>query len=109
MEQKGGWKGNGPCVSDHEGHFLGRDIFGRDDEVAFVFAVRRVEDYDEFAILEGEDRVLDAVEVELRGSIGWHLRAAGSGVSSPFPVDCRQLMRMEEYMPLRVLFPCLAS
>lgn len=37
------------CVPDHEGHLLGCDIFRCDDEVAFVFTVCRVEDYDEFA------------------------------------------------------------
>ena len=26
-------------VSDHEGHLLGRDVFGCDDEIAFIFAV----------------------------------------------------------------------
>lgn len=65
-----------PCMPDHKGHFLRRDIFGCDDEVAFVFAVGGVEDDDEFAVFEGADGVWDAVEVELRGSIGWHLRAA---------------------------------
>lgn len=64
-------------MPDHEGHLLGRDVLRRDDEVAFVFAVRRVEDDDELAVLERADGVLDAVEVELRGcSIRWHLRAA---------------------------------
>ena len=67
---------NLPCMPDHKGHFLRRDIFGCDDEVAFVFAVGGVEDDDEFAVFEGADGVWDAVEVELRCSIGWHLRAA---------------------------------
>ncbi len=64
-------------MPDHKGHFLRRDILGRDDEVAFVLAVRRVEDDDEVAVLEGAEGVLDAVELELRGSIGWHLRGYG--------------------------------
>ena len=64
-------------MPDHKGHLLRRDILGRDDEVAFVLAVRRVEDDDEFAVLEGAEGVLDAVELELRGSIGWHLRGYG--------------------------------
>ena len=64
-------------MSDHEGHFLCRDILRGDDEVAFVFAAGRVEDYDKLAVLERVDGVLDAVEVVLRRrSIGWHLRAA---------------------------------
>ena len=64
-------------MPDHEGHFLGRDILRGDDEVAFVFAAGRVEDYDEFAVFERVDGVLDAVEVVLRRrSIGWHLMAA---------------------------------
>lgn len=65
-------------MPDHEGHLLGRDVLRRDDEVALVFAVRRVEDDDELAVSERADGVLDAVEVELRGgSIRWHLRAVG--------------------------------
>lgn len=64
-------------MPDHEGHLLGRDVLRRDDEVAFVFAIRRVEHDDELAVPERVDGVLDAVEVELRGcSIRWHLGAA---------------------------------
>ena len=44
--------GNQPCMPDHEGHFLRRDILRRDDKVAFVFTVRRVEDDDELSVLE---------------------------------------------------------
>jgi hypothetical protein len=40
-----------PCVAHQEGHLSGRDRLGRDYEVAFVLAVLRVEDNDEFAIL----------------------------------------------------------
>ena len=58
-----------PCVSDHEGHFLCRDIFGGYDEVSFVFAIGRVEDDDEFTVAEGADCGVDAVEVELQFSI----------------------------------------
>ena len=61
-------------MPDHEGHFLCRDIFGCYDEVAFVFAVSRVEDDDELAGSEGVQGVFDGVEVERSGSIGWHLR-----------------------------------
>ena len=38
-------------MPDHKGHFLGGDVFGGDDEVAFIFAGDGVEDYDEFATL----------------------------------------------------------
>lgn len=38
------------AVADHEGGFFGRQGFGGDDEVAFVFAVGRVEDDDEFVV-----------------------------------------------------------
>ena len=37
-------------MADQEGHLLGRDGLGRDDEVGFVLARGVVEDYDEFAI-----------------------------------------------------------
>lgn len=66
-------------MPDHEGHLLRRDVLGRDDEVALILAVRRVEDDDELAVSECADGVLDAVEVELRGgSIRWHLSAAAA-------------------------------
>ena len=65
-----------PCVPDHKGHLLGRDVFGCDDEVALVFARGGVEDDYELAVSEGVDGIGDAVEVEvLRGPIGWHLRS----------------------------------
>lgn len=35
---------------DHEGHLLGSDGFGSNDEVGFIFAVRLVEDYYELAV-----------------------------------------------------------
>jgi hypothetical protein len=38
-----------PGVADHEGHLLRRDIFGRDYEVAFVLARRRVKHDDELS------------------------------------------------------------
>ena len=57
-------------MSDHESHFLGRDVLRCYDEVAFVFAVGGVEDDDEFAVLEGGDGGFDAVEVQLRLSVG---------------------------------------
>lgn len=38
-------------VLDHKGHFLGCNIFGCYDEVAFVFAGDGVKDYDELATL----------------------------------------------------------
>jgi hypothetical protein len=37
-------------VADHEGHFLGADVLGGDDEVAFVLAGGVVQDDDELAI-----------------------------------------------------------
>ena len=37
-------------MSDHEGHLLGCDGLGCNDEVAFIFAGLGVEDYDEFAL-----------------------------------------------------------
>ena len=64
----GGW--HVPCVSDHEGHFLCRDIFGGNDEVSFIFAIGRVEHNNEFPVAEGADCGVNAVEVELRFSIG---------------------------------------
>ena len=77
-ENGGGGEGE-PCVSDHKGHFLRRDVFGCDDEVAFVFARGGVEDDDELAVLKGVDGIGDAVEVEIpRGSIGLHLRFCGA-------------------------------
>ena len=36
-------------MSDHEGHLLGCDGLGCNNEVAFIFAGLGVEDYDEFA------------------------------------------------------------
>ena len=44
-----------PCVSNHEGHFLRRDILSGNDEVSFIFAIRRVEHDDEFPVAEGAD------------------------------------------------------
>ena len=38
-----------PGMPDHEGHLLLADMFRGDDQVAFVLAVRRVEDYYELA------------------------------------------------------------
>lgn len=38
------------AVADHEGGFFGGEGFGGDDEVAFVFAVGRVEDDYEFIV-----------------------------------------------------------
>ena len=44
-------KGGGvPGVPYHEGHLFCGDLFGRDDEVAFVFAFGGVKDDDEIAI-----------------------------------------------------------
>ncbi|KUI53009.1 hypothetical protein VP1G_10552 [Cytospora mali] len=40
-------------VSDHEGHLLGRDVLGRDDQVGLVLAAWVVEDYYELAITCG--------------------------------------------------------
>jgi hypothetical protein len=37
-------------VAHHEGHLLGRDGLGGDDQVGFVLARRVVEDYDELAV-----------------------------------------------------------
>ena len=54
---------------DHEGHFVGRHIFGGEDEVAFIFAGGGVEDYDEFAALCGDGlarRVLCRIERDCR-------------------------------------------
>ena len=39
-----------PSVPDHESHLLSRNIFCSDNEVSFVFPVRRVEDDYEVAI-----------------------------------------------------------
>ena len=49
-------------VADHEGHLGGGDVFGRDDQVALVLAVGRVEHDDELAAAEGGDGGGDGVE-----------------------------------------------
>lgn len=41
---------NKPRVTDHEGHFFCGHRFRCDDEIAFVLAVHRIKDNDEFAI-----------------------------------------------------------
>jgi len=38
------------AVADQEGHLLGGDVWGGDDEVTFIFSGEVVEDDDEFAI-----------------------------------------------------------
>ena len=54
-----GWKshklgrtgcGGVPSPADHKGHLFNSDIFGGDDEVAFVLTIGRVEDYDKFSL-----------------------------------------------------------
>lgn len=37
-------------MTDHEGHLFGRGIFSCEDEIAFVLAGDRVEDYDKFTV-----------------------------------------------------------
>lgn len=49
-------------VSDHECHFLGRDILGGDDQISFVLAVLGIQHDDELAVAEGFDRRLDRVK-----------------------------------------------
>jgi len=48
---KSGWMdcGGVPGPADHKGHLLDSDIFGGDDEVAFVLTIGGVEDHDEFS------------------------------------------------------------
>lgn len=48
MRGKGGG-GEVPGVADHKGHLFLGEVLRGDYEVAFVFAVGGVEDYDEFA------------------------------------------------------------
>ena len=47
------------AVGDHELDDFGRDLFGGDDEVAFVLAVFGVDDDDDAAIGESLERVFD--------------------------------------------------
>lgn len=42
-------------MPDHEGHLLRAYILGRNNEVAFVFAVLVVENDDKFSILESSN------------------------------------------------------
>jgi len=46
-----------PGVANHKRHLFGCKILSCYQQVAFIFTVGRVEDYDEVAILEGGDRV----------------------------------------------------
>jgi len=51
-------------VADEEGGFRGREVRGGDDEVAFVLAVRGVEDDEEFAVRCGGLTVRDWLALE---------------------------------------------
>ena len=52
---------NSRGVSDDEGHLIGRAVRGRNEEIAFIFAVIVVGHDDDFALGEGLDRDFDAV------------------------------------------------
>ena len=62
-------------MPNHECHLLGCNVFCGDDKVPLIFAIGRVEDYDEFTVPERANGIFNAIEVELRLSIGWHLQA----------------------------------
>lgn len=58
------WGADQPAgVAHHEGHLLGRQILGRDDQIAFVLAVLVVEHDNELATPECLDSGLDRVEL----------------------------------------------
>ncbi len=92
-------------MPDHESHLLGRDVLRCYDEVAFVFAVGGVEDDDEFAVSEGGNGGFDAVEVQLRLSVGLHLQAVLRQQKRCFVLVCRTLMWGEGVGWLVALLP----
>lgn len=49
-------------VPDHEGHLLGGYILSGNDQVAFVFSVCGVEDYEKFSSSESFHRLFDRIE-----------------------------------------------
>ena len=49
----------------HEIDGLGRDLFGGDDQIAFIFPIFIVDQDDEFALFDVPDCVFDAVEMEV--------------------------------------------
>ena len=59
-----------PCMPNYESHLLSRNVFCGNDKVSLIFAIGRVKHYDEFTVPEGTDGILNAIEVELRLSVG---------------------------------------
>lgn len=59
-----------PCMPNHESHLLSCNVFCGNDKIPLIFAIGRVKDYDEFTVSECTDGIFNAIEVELRVSIG---------------------------------------
>lgn len=57
----------------HKGHFLRRDIFSSDNQIALIFTICGVQYYNEFTTPESTQTFFNAVEVQLWHAIGSHL------------------------------------
>lgn len=91
-------------MPDHECHFLCCNVLCGNDKVPLIFAIGRVQDYDEFTVPKRPDGFFNAIEVELRLSIGLHLQAIvlqaarGSALVYQYWMRLKDVSRLQAFL-----------